>query len=105
MERFYWINGIGFVGLLKKYGYTWQSGENVGNGKSIIERIIEDAYAHVIVVNHVKKTLGIYPLEIYAPGSPTADAEKYNRVVDMCGSLDDLKNDLLSVCVKGEKPC
>lgn len=105
MERLYWINGISFVGLLKNCGYQWQSGQNVGCGTNIMEQCLDDAYAYVIGVNHFKKTLGIYPLEIYAPGSPTADAEKYKRVVDRCGSLDDLKKDLLSVCVKGEKIC
>lgn len=105
MEKLYWINGIKFIELLKKHGYTWQSGEKVGSGTSIVEKIIKDAYAHVIAVNHVKKTLGIYPLEIYAPGSPTENAEKYQKVVDRCGDFADLENDLMTIGVRGETTC
>lgn len=105
MEKLYWMNGIKFVGLLKKHGYAWQGGGKVGSGTSIMEQIIKDAYAYVIAVNHVKKTLGIYPLEIYAPGSPTADAEKYKKVVDRCGNFADLENDLMSIGVGGEITC
>lgn len=105
MERLYWINGIGFVALLKKHGFTWQGGEKVGSGKSIIEQIMDDAYAYVIAVNHAKKTLGIYPLEIYAPDSPTANAEKYKRIVDLCGNFNDLETDLVSMRIGGETLC
>ena len=105
MERLYWMNGIAFVGLLKTYGYKWQSGQNVGSGTNTMELNINDKYAYVIGVNLLKKTLGIYPLEIYAPESPTANAEKYKEIVDKCGSFDDLKNDLASVSAKGEKTC
>lgn len=105
MEKLYWINGIAFVGLLNKYGYKWPGGEIVGGGMSGMEQMMEDQYAHVISVDHLKKTLRVVPLEIYAPGSPTANAEKYKKIVDICGSLKDLKNDLASANIEGEKIC
>lgn len=98
MTKYYWINGNEFIGLLKEHGYKWQGGGNVGEGGGL-EKYIPDEYAHVPAIDHQKKILSIFPLEIYAPGSPTRDNEKYQKIVDMCGDLEDLKNDLAAACV------
>lgn len=95
MSKFYWLDGTSFIKLLNFHRYSWQSGYAVGSGESVIERTMENNCAYVITANHSQKTIGIYPLEIYVPGSPTQNDEKYNKIVNMCGSIEDLENDIL----------
>lgn len=104
MEKLYWINGIGYINLLKKHGYVWLSGTEMGTGSGI-EKFLEEGYSDVISVNYSNKTVGIVPLEIYASDSPTANAEKFRKIADLCGNLEDLENDLITESAKGEKAC
>lgn len=91
MEIFYWVDGLEFVSLLKKHGYCWKSGnELIGSGKCIYEKIMEEGYSYVPVIDHENKTVGLYPLEIYAPNSPTRDDEKFKKIADRCMTKESL---------------
>lgn len=99
MESYYWVNGKAFLKPFALYGYTWAGmcTYPVGSGQSVIERSLDDNYAIVIFADHKKKEISCYPLEIYAPGSPTADPEKYQHMVDKCGDIDVLEKDLIAM--------
>lgn len=101
MEKFYWVDGDGFIKLLAANGYVWSIGESpVGSGENINEKFIVPGYSYVPVIDYDAKTLKLYPLEIYAPNSPTADREKFKAITDKCGDFDDLKHDVEAACQK-----
>lgn len=102
MTKMYYVEGIEWIKTLRDADYEWKAGYKLGDGTSLIERIIkqenqEKITANVITIDHQYKTVQVFPAEVLAPGSPTADAEKLEKVLNQCGDFEELKKDLETV--------
>lgn len=96
MRKMYYLEGTEWIKVLGDANYEWKTGNKLGSGTDIVERIIKKGNqdkitASVISIDHQYKTVGVFPAEIYAPDSPTADAEKLERILNQCSDYEELK--------------
>lgn len=100
MNKMYYLIGSEWIQSLAEQGYKWASGQLLGNRECICERMIiednanEKKYTSIITLDLNKKEVRIFPAEIYAEGSPTANKEKLDKILSMCGDLEDLIKDI-----------
>lgn len=95
MKQMYLINGNSWLKLLQEHGYTWGSihGDPVGSG-TIGESCVDNQHSYCFTLDHTEKVVCWFPLEIYAPDSPTANKEKFDYFVAKCASEEELIKNL-----------
>lgn len=84
-----------FLTFLAEHKFLYASGNVPGTGECVLEKCHDGELSTVYIIHLENNLVGYFPLEIYQPGSPTRDDEKFNYYMQQTISCDDAKARIL----------